>query len=138
MKFQKVVRMVSADIKTDVKQEIKKNWQMYYIIFHRSFFSKLVSGIPCSLILPIKNGANGDWGRVGVVVNGFLLKDQNLLSMTKFICRGSLSGWLLSLGFKVYFEKFIPCLEMQKFHVITRVCVLVHRPAWLTEQFFYI
>ena len=49
----------------------------------------------------------------GVVgVKGFLLKNQNLLSMAKVICRGSLSGWLLSLEFKVYLEKFLPCPEM--------------------------
>ena len=68
--------MISADIKT----------------FHRSTFSKLVVGIPYSLILSIKNGEDGE----GRGVKGFLIKDQNLLSMTKVICRGSFSGWLLS------------------------------------------
>ena len=48
------------------------------------------------------------WGGV----KGFLLKDKNLLSMTEVICQGSLSGWLLSLEFKVYLEKFIPCQDM--------------------------
>ena len=48
------------------------------------------------------------WGGV----KGFLLKDKNLLSMTEVICQGSLSGWLLSLEFKVYLEKFIPCPDM--------------------------
>ena len=43
---------------------------------------------------------------------GFLLKNQNLQSMTKVICRGPLSGWLLSLEFKVYLKKSLPCLEM--------------------------
>ena len=41
-----VLKMRSADIKTDVKQEIKRLVTV----------SKLVVGIPCSLILPIKNG----------------------------------------------------------------------------------
>ena len=45
-------------------------------------------------------------------VKGFLLKDQNLLSMTKVICRGFFSGWMLSLEFKVYLEKFISYPEM--------------------------
>ena len=45
------------------------------------------------------------WGGV----KGFLLKDKNLLSMTEVI---RLSGWLLSLEFKVYLEKFIPCQDM--------------------------
>ena len=79
---------------------------------------KTVVGVPCSLILSIKNGeAKGGMGEWGV--KGFLLKDQNLLSMTKVICQGSLSGWLLSLEFKN--SKFI-----LKF-------ILEHRPAWLTE-----
>ena len=52
----------------------------------------------------------GGWGEREV--KRFLVKDQNLLSMTKVICGGSLSGWLLSLEFKVYLEKFIPCPEM--------------------------
>ena len=137
MKFQKVVKMVPADIKTDVKQDIK-NQQLYLITFHRGPFLKLVAGIPCGLILFIKNGEDRDGGRVGVVVNGFLLKYQNLLSITNVICRGSLSGWLLSIEFKVYLEKFVPCLEIQKFHVVTRLCVLIHRSAWLTEQLFFI
>ena len=92
MKFQKVVKIISADINTDIKQE--KNWQLYLVTFHRSTFSKLVVGIPCSLILSIMNRRDrwGEWGGV----KGFLLKDQNLLSMMEVICRGSLSGWLLS------------------------------------------
>ena len=48
------------------------------------------------------------WGGM----KGFSLKDQNLLSMTEVIRQGSLSGWLLSLEFKVYLEKFIPCPDM--------------------------
>ena len=67
-------------------------------------------GIPCSLILSIMNRKDR-WGE-GDGVKGFLLKDQNLLSMTEVICQGSLSGWLLSLEFKVNLEKFIPCPEM--------------------------
>ena len=60
--------MISADIKTDVKQEIKKLVAVSCITFHRSTFSNLkfntkqacifhlmLVGIPCSLILSIKN-----------------------------------------------------------------------------------
>ena len=46
--------MISADIKTDVKQEIKK--LVALITLHKSTFSKLVVGVPCSLILSIKDG----------------------------------------------------------------------------------
>ena len=73
--------------------------------------------LPGSLILSIKNGEDGGgWvGGGGGRLKGFLLKDQNLLSMTKVtkvISRGSLSGCLLSLEFKVYLEKFLLCPEM--------------------------
>ena len=33
--------------------------------FHRSTFSKLLVGIPCSLMFPIKNGGNGEGGEGG-------------------------------------------------------------------------
>ena len=68
-----------------------------------------MDGIPCSLILSIKNGEDGGGGGGG---GGGVLKNRNLLRMTKVICRGSLSGWLLSLELKVYLEKFIPCPDM--------------------------
>ena len=38
-------------------------------------------------------------GKMGKGLKGFLLKDQNLLSVTKVLCQGSLSGWLLSFKF---------------------------------------
>ena len=52
--------MISAYRKTDLKQKIKKTGSSI-IIFHRSTFSKLVAGIPCSLIFSIKNGEDV-WG----------------------------------------------------------------------------
>ena len=64
------------------------------------------------------------WGGV----KGFLLKDKNLLSMTEVIRQGSLIGWLLSLEFKVYLEKFIPCPDMLKFHIIPGSV------SWYTDQ----
>ena len=65
-------------------------------------------------MFPIKNGGDGEGGGgvVGREVKRFLLIDQNLLSITKVICRGFLSGWLLSLEVEVYLEKFTPSPEM--------------------------
>ena len=105
--------MIIADIKTDVKQDIKKMVAVCYN-FSQKYLLKLVVGIPYSLILSVKNGEDGRGGRGegGWRVKGFSLKDQNLLSMAKVICQGFLSGWLLSLEFKIYLEKFIPCPEM--------------------------
>ena len=71
--------MISADIKTDIKQAC--------------MFNLILVGIPYSLILFVKNRGRGEGGD-GVF----------LLSVTKVIFRGSLSGWLLSLEFKVYLE----------------------------------
>ena len=47
--------MISGDVKSDVKQEIKKIWYLDFITFHRNTFSKLVVGIPCRLTWSIKN-----------------------------------------------------------------------------------
>ena len=47
--------MIPADIKTDVKQEIKK------LVAASYNFSQKV-GIPCSLILSIKNGEDDEGG----------------------------------------------------------------------------
>ena len=90
---------------------------MRFNVKHACIFDLILVDIPCSLILPIKDGedrarGDGGWGGGGERVWGFLLNDQNLLSMTKVVCRGSLSGWLLSLEFKVYLKKFIPFPEM--------------------------
>ena len=57
------MKVISADIKTDVEQEIKKLVPVSYNLSQKSTFSKLVIGIPCSLILSIKNGEDG--GGVG-------------------------------------------------------------------------
>ena len=59
-------------------------------------------------ILPINFWKkNVSEGILGKIVRGFLLNDQNLLSMAKVTCCGSLSDWLFSLEFKGYLEKFI-------------------------------
>ena len=65
MKFEKVEKILLADIKTDVKQEIKKLVAAFY-----NFSQKV--GIPCSLILSIKNGEDDEGG--GGRWRGFYLK----------------------------------------------------------------
>ena len=69
--------MISADIKTDVKQEIKKLVAASYNFSQACIFHLILVGIPCSLILSIKNreGKGGGWR--------CLLNSQNLLRMTK-------------------------------------------------------
>ena len=62
-------------------------------------------------------------------VRGFLLNDQNLLSMMKIVCSGSHSGWLFSLELKFYLKKLITFPEMQKFHVIPGYDL-----SWYTDQ----
>ena len=93
--------------------------KLKYNIEQACIFSLILISIPSSLILSVKIRG----------MKGFLLNDQNLLSMMKVICWGSLSGWLLSLEFKVYLKKFIPSPEMQKVHVIPG-----YNLSWYTEQ----
>ena len=75
------------------------------------------------------------WGGV----KGFLLKDKNLLSMTEVIRQGSLSGWLLSLESRKFLlsqslsRKVYSLSGYVEISYNTRLCVLVHRPARLTE-----
>ena len=107
--------MISADIKADVKQEMKELvaciWKHFtevpsqnlkYNVKQACIFNLILVGIPSTLILSVMNRE----------VKGFLLNNENLLSMMKVICWGSRSGWLLSLEFKVYLKKFIPSPEM--------------------------
>ena len=77
-------------------QNLKYNVKQAYI------FNLIFVGIPSSLILSVKNRA----------IKGFLLMDQNLISMMKVICWGSINGWLLSLEFRVSLLKFFPSPEM--------------------------
>ena len=68
--------MKSADIKTDVKQEIKKLVAVLWLctgvlsqnlktyVKQTCIFHLILVGIPCSLTLPIKNGEDeegGEW-----------------------------------------------------------------------------
>ena len=73
-----------------------------YIIKQACVFNLILVGIRSSLILSVKNRG----------MKGFLLNNQNLISMMNVSCRGSLNGWLLSLEFKVSLKKFIPSPEM--------------------------
>ena len=64
-------------------------------------------------------------GMMGEGVKGFLLNDQNLLSMAKVIYGGSFSGlaaftWIQSLSWKVH-----PLSRNVKISCNTRLCVLV-------------
>ena len=93
-------------------QNLKHNVKQAYI------FNLILFGIPSSLILSVKNRA----------IKSFLLKDQNLISMMKVICWGSLNGWLLSLEFRVSLLKFFPSPEMKKFYVIPG-----YNLSWYTE-----
>ena len=84
--------MISADIKTDVKQQIKEPCvQLYLKSFHRSIFSKLEIKYRARLgtssrvivILSAKNramggGMGGEGGWIGQSLN-----EQNLLSAAK-------------------------------------------------------
>ena len=80
--------MISADIKTDVKQEIKELLAVSYNftevpsqnlkcnVKEACIFNLILVDIPSSLILSVKNRGK----------QGFLLNSQNLLSMTNVIC----------------------------------------------------
>ena len=80
--------MISADIKTDVKQEIKEllavsynftevpSQNLKYNVKEACIFNLILVDIPSSLILSVKNREK----------QGFLLNRQNLLSMTNVIC----------------------------------------------------
>ena len=54
--------MISADIKTDIKQEIKKLVAVSYNFSSQNYLVKLV--VPCSLILFISIGEDGESERV--------------------------------------------------------------------------
>ena len=95
--------MVSTNIKNDVKQEIKELVGVSYT-FSQMYLLKIQIQYKTGLYFSF----NLDWHSI----------QFDLLSVTKDICRRSLSGWLLSLEFRVYLEKFIPSPEIKKFHVI--------------------
>ena len=76
--------MISADIKTDVKQEINLSYNLTevppqnlkYNVKQVCIFNLILVDIPSSLLLSVKIR-----GR-----QGFLLNSQNLLFMTNVIC----------------------------------------------------
>ena len=71
-------------------------------------------------------------GRIGGVV-GFLLKDQNMLSMTKVICQGSLSWMTASTWIQNLSSKVHPLSRDVKISCNTKLSVSVHRPTRLRE-----
>ena len=89
--------MISTDIRTDVKQEAKEMVAVSYN-FSRKYLLKIEIHYKAGLHFSFNFG----WHSM----------QFDPLSVTKIICRGSLGGWLLSLEFKVYLEKFIPSREM--------------------------
>ena len=93
-------------------QNLKYNVKQAYI------FNLIFVGIPSSLILSVKNRG----------IRGFLLNYQNLISMMKVFCWGSLNGWLLSLEFRVSLLKFFPSPEMKNFYIIPD-----YNLSWYTE-----
>ena len=95
--------MISTDIKTDVKQEIKELVAVSYN-FSQKYLLKIEIQYKAGLYFSFNLG----WHSI----------QFDPLSVTKDMCRQSLSDWLLSLEFKVYLEKFIPYPEIKKFHVI--------------------
>ena len=89
--------MISTDIKTDVKQEIKELVAVSYN-FSQKYLLKIEIQYKAGLYFSFNLG----WHST----------QFDPLSVTKDICRRSFSGWQLSLEFKVYLEKFISSPEM--------------------------
>ena len=87
--------MISTDIKTDVKEEIKELVTVSY-----NFSQKYLLKIEIQYKAGLHFSFNLGWHSIQSVKH-----DEN------HCCR-SLSGWLLSLEFKVYLEKFISSPQM--------------------------
>ena len=100
MKSKKSWKLISTDIKTDVKQEINKLVAVSY-----NFSQKSLLKIEIQYKAGLYFSFNLGWHSI----------QFDPLSVTKDICRRSLSGWLLSLEFKVYLEKFIPLQRCKSF-----------------------
>ena len=88
---------MSTNIKTDEKQEINKLVPVSY-----NFSQKYILKIEIQYKVGLYFSFNLDWYSI----------QFDPLSVTKDICWWSLSGWLLSLEFKAYLEKFIPSPQM--------------------------
>ena len=93
----KSCEIISTDIKTDVKEKIKKLVAVSYN-FPQKYLLKIEIQHKAGLYFSFNLG----WHSI----------QFDPLSVTKIICRRFLGGWLLSLEFKVYLEKFIPSPEM--------------------------
>ena len=112
--FRKLWKMIYTNIKADVKQEIKELVAIYY-----NFSQKYLLKIEIQYKAGFYFSFNLGWHSI----------QFDPLSVTKDICRRSLSGWLLSLEFKVYLEKFIPSPVIKEFHVIPG-----YNMRWYTDQ----
>ena len=97
--------MISAGVKSNIKQQeikdlVAASYTNYYKKYPQNFkcnvkrvciYHLILFGIPSILVLSVKNSgvrerrAGGGGGGAGVFLNG-----QNLLSVTKVICRQSL------------------------------------------------
>ena len=93
MKSKKPWKSISTDIKIDVKQEINKLVAVSY-----NFSQKSILKIEMQYKAGLYFSLNLGWYSI----------QFDSLSVTKDICRRSLSGWLLSFELKVYLEKSIP------------------------------
>ena len=103
--------MIYTNIKADVKQEIKEPVAVSYNFSQKYLEIQHKAGFYFSF--------NLGWN--------FIQFDP--LSVTKDICRRSVSGWLLSLEFKVHLEKLIPSPKIKEFHVIPG-----YNMSWYTYQ----
>ena len=130
MKSKKSWKLISTDIKTDVKQDEINKLITVLITFHTSQIEiQYKAGLHFSF--------NLGWHSI----------QFDPLSVTKDICRRSLSGWQLSLEFKVYLEKFVPSPRDAKvscntgaqttmvnrlvyFHVIRSSDYMLHKLLW--------
>ena len=98
--------MISADIKTDVNQEIK---EMIAVSFHRITFSKVemqcktglvLAGIPPRLSVKNKGGGGEGWG-------GFQQTAKICSAWQKLFVEDLLVAGCFYLKLKFYLEKFI-------------------------------
>ena len=90
-------KMVSTDIKNAVKQEIREPVAVSYNLKYLKIEIQYEAGLYFSF--------NLGWHSIQL----------DPLSVTKDICRRFLSGWLLTLEFTVYLEKFIPLQRCKSF-----------------------
>ena len=118
--------MISADLKTNLKQEIKNlvtasSQNLTFNVKQASIFHLILVGIPCLLILSTKNGASSPFLMDNIRIHGMggvrqvLLNDQSLLSMMKIIVQGFYSGFPLHLNSKFISNSSSPFQRCKNF-----------------------